>query len=724
MIPTGHSYASKVALSFLMLFATSLCFASPSPAGDGEISGFSKSLRKIQTLISLKRWGAAEMKILDLLEKHRGKSCVFEKSTEISEMMKSCVFGRAWKAPQTDELLSGKLISYKRSSGSIKILYTPDKMKDFKSQEIGDPDNNKKIKVYIAPLLFDGPYVIDWKVKYSKSLKFQKNVLLVCLESNRCYIINLEPHYVISYEGEDSFQLLDHKDLNIKGDRLNLTVKVSHSRIQTYINHKKVLAAGKKAGHFGTFALTDTPFAELVVSGKIKPSWIQGLADKAREQARADFEKNYKPKDHLPSWFLAGKRGTVAMGGEKPFPGPDFPLRRRIMEAASNSLKKKAYDDGLEFLKSLDDDSISEALRCWLMTRFYDAQGRWDQALECCEKVCRLDPGFFEAQYKHARLLSASGRKEKALSEFRNLLDRFPNQALLYVETAALYLDRGRPGEAKHVLEKALGLGVAPAGAKELNDILYKALNGPSWDRKYEFESKHYRVYSDLDKRTCFEVSRIMEEAFLLYGSLLEKVEIPSGVRFPVYVFSGRTGYESYLGKTAGLLPFSTAGCYVPSYKQLLVLNLPDRDEMMRVARHEAFHQYLDCIMEHPPLWFNEGLAVYFQMAQRKGGKWRLGGIHKEFAHLLQKKDPLPLKEFIYRRDEAFRKDPSMSYAQSWAFVHLLLHSAPENRALFDALFEGLQGDVSTQQVLHRVFDPVDLDHMDRALKVHLSSME
>ena len=36
---------------------------------------------------------------------------------------------------------------------------------------------------------------------------------------------------------------------------------------------------------------------------------------------------------------------------------------------------------------------------------------------------------------------------------------------------------------------------------------------------------------------------------------------------------------------------------YSPLLKQLLIWNTPDSDRMIRTARHEGFHQYLDARM-------------------------------------------------------------------------------------------------------------------------------
>ena len=36
--------------------------------------------------------------------------------------------------------------------------------------------------------------------------------------------------------------------------------------------------------------------------------------------------------------------------------------------------------------------------------------------------------------------------------------------------------------------------------------------------------------------------------------------------------------------------------------------------------RHEGYHQYLDRVMPDPPVWFNEGLAVYHENGIKEDG--------------------------------------------------------------------------------------------------------
>ena len=77
------------------------------------------------------------------------------------------------------------------------------------------------------------------------------------------------------------------------------------------------------------------------------------------------------------------------------------------------------------------------------------------------------------------------------------------------------------------------------------------AARGPSWPRSYEHRSAHYHVF----------------------------------------LFSGEAGCRRYLGELVGDLPPRFTGLYQPLLRQLVIWNLPTRDQMMRTIRHEGFHQ-------------------------------------------------------------------------------------------------------------------------------------
>ena len=157
-----------------------------------------------------------------------------------------------------------------------------------------------------------------------------------------------------------------------------------------------------------------------------------------------------------------------------------------------------------------------------------------------------------------------------------------------------------------------------------------------------------------------------------------------------MYLFSGLAGYEAYAEDVMGSAPENTAGLYSPALKQLLIWNLPEREQMFLTIRHEGFHQYFDRLVGHSPRWLNEGLAEYYEMIELVGGSWKQGLINSDHRRTLRSETPHHLKTFVGISDRRFFADVGLAYAQSWAFVHFLRHGGRENEALFDRLIDGL----------------------------------
>ena len=84
---------------------------------------------------------------------------------------------------------------------------------------------------------------------------------------------------------------------------------------------------------------------------------------------------------------------------------------------------------------------------------------------------------------------------------------------------------------------------------------------------------------------------------------------------------------KKYCANALGSVHPHTKGLYSPSLKQLLVRNLSDQQDMLETVRHEGFHQYLDRFLDNPPVWFNEGMAEYYELGEERGRTLRLGQV-------------------------------------------------------------------------------------------------
>jgi len=93
-------------------------------------------------------------------------------------------------------------------------------------------------------------------------------------------------------------------------------------------------------------------------------------------------------------------------------------------------------------------------------------------------------------------------------------------------------------------------------------------------------------------------------------------------------------------------------------------------DRVAEDLRHEIAHAYLHSVVPNLPLWLDEGLAEYYELPRG------CHGVNRQHVELLLGS----LKEGTWRPDlqrlEAMNATTAMTqldYAESWAWVHLLL---------------------------------------------------
>ena len=241
------------------------------------------------------------------------------------------------------------------------------------------------------------------------------------------------------------------------------------------------------------------------------------------------------------------------------------------------------------------------------------------------------------------------------------------------------------------------------------------------WAKRHEYKTPNYHVISNIDRRTCAEAARLLEEAYRAYNVQMEWTKGREESRFKVYLFFSQEAYLTYTRRVMGTSPTNSAGLFSPHLKQLLIWNLPDRKQMLQTVRHEGFHQYLDRILPDPPTWLNEGLAVYYENASYRSGRWETGERRSDL--LFRRDDFLPLAQFFRQPSREFYKEGIRSYAQAWAVVYFLRHGPEPYPALFTRLFKDLRTTDRGAEVVERVFSNVEPERMEKDFRAFVKGL-
>ncbi len=161
--------------------------------------------------------------------------------------------------------------------------------------------------------------------------------------------------------------------------------------------------------------------------------------------------------------------------------------------------------------------------------------------------------------------------------------------------------------------------------------------------------------------------------------------------------------------------------------KQLLVWNLPDRDDTWQTLRHELCHQYLDELGWRAPRWFDEGMAEYATQLRWKGIATADAGaiepaLKGRAKECMARRMALP--EFLRLTPYGFYAGGRPHYDHAFALVHFLRHGGAPVKGIYERLVAALRDGVAEGAVVDAAFAGVDLTALDEALAVHVAKLK
>ncbi len=142
-----------------------------------------------------------------------------------------------------------------------------------------------------------------------------------------------------------------------------------------------------------------------------------------------------------------------------------------------------------------------------------------------------------------------------------------------------------------------------------------------------------------------------------------------------VYMFSNEDAYRRYLDTVHPGLPSRRA--YFVGTKSELAVYTYWGERIQEDLRHEYTHGILHSSLASVPLWLDEGLAEYFEVAGPSPG-----GMNGDYPHQLAVAVANGWRPDIDRLEqvEEFSQLRRLDYQESWAWVHYLLHASPDTR--------------------------------------------
>ncbi|MBX9792144.1 MAG: DUF1570 domain-containing protein [Pirellulales bacterium] len=171
---------------------------------------------------------------------------------------------------------------------------------------------------------------------------------------------------------------------------------------------------------------------------------------------------------------------------------------------------------------------------------------------------------------------------------------------------------------------------------------------------------------------------RLIEELAAQRGELTAKLALPtSDEPIHVYLFGTPEHFNRYVHEHYPGFPTRRA-FFVETDTQLAVY-AHWGDRLAEDLRHEVAHGYLHAVVPNLPLWLDEGIAEYFEVPRGHRGLNRphVEAITARLAGGAWHPDLRRLESFSSASDME-----QLDYAESWAWVHLLVETEPERLEL------------------------------------------
>ena len=226
-------------------------------------------------------------------------------------------------------------------------------------------------------------------------------------------------------------------------------------------------------------------------------------------------------------------------------------------------------------------------------------------------------------------------------------------------------------------------------------------------------ESEHLLVRSDVKLPKNHKLLRELDS---LRDEIADTLNLPVQKEpVTIYLFSDEVRYAQYLQARYPQLPPRRA-YFVGTSKELAVYTFWG-EKIQEDMRHEYTHGVLHASLQDVPLWLDEGLAEYFEVASRPAG------LNREYATRLASDFARGWHPNLERLEslEAVNDMQKADYQEAWAWVHFLLHHSDDSRDVLLSYLHELQSNGKPGPLSTRLREAIP--HADERFAVHAASL-
>jgi hypothetical protein len=241
-----------------------------------------------------------------------------------------------------------------------------------------------------------------------------------------------------------------------------------------------------------------------------------------------------------------------------------------------------------------------------------------------------------------------------------------------------------------------------------------------AWPRPAQLPARESLIRDQLIVHTDFDLPkrhRLLDELAAQRGDLTTRLNLPvSDEPIHVYLFETPKHYQAFIQKHHPEFPERRA-FFIENDARLAVY-AQWGERIAEDLRHEVAHGYLHASVPNLPLWLDEGLAEFFEVPRGQRG------LNRPHVGLLLSQ----LERDNWQPDLARLEQLSdvagmtqLDYAESWAWVHWMLETAPQRRTVLQnqLLLLRERGTMTPLSLELRKLEPA----AERLLVEHLKSL-
>ena len=244
-----------------------------------------------------------------------------------------------------------------------------------------------------------------------------------------------------------------------------------------------------------------------------------------------------------------------------------------------------------------------------------------------------------------------------------------------------------------HTLGVSLWIGCAVVGCH--SNSVPKTRQLP---KHCEIELDQLKILSDI------EISRddpLLKELVNLRKEVRSTLKLPKATRpVTVYLFRDESRYMQYMQERHPTLPARRA-FFIGTPKELMVYAYWG-EKTMEDLRHEYTHGVLHASLKTVPLWLDEGLAEYFEVAPEQPV-----GLNRDHAENLAISIQNGWRPDLRRLEqiEDVSQMQRADYQEAWAWIHYLLQGTPDGSQILTEYLKTLHAATHAPSFASRVLN-------------------